>query len=65
MNNVEKASNFTEECMDELKKVIHAPLEYTEVAEDGSRTLNYTDFGQKIFDIIYDRFKNHLENANS
>lgn len=62
MDNIEKATDFAEECMNDLKKVIHSPLTYTEVGEDGSRTLSYSYFGQKIFDILYDNFKKHLEN---
>ena len=60
-----KAFEFTEECMKDLKEVIHAPLYYTEVADDGSRSLQLTDFGSNIYDILYLNFKKHTENANS
>lgn len=55
---IEKGCEFAENCLQELKKVIHAPIEYTEIEEDGSRTVNYSDFGQKIFDILYDNYLN-------
>ena len=60
-----KAFEFTEECMNDLKEVIHAPLYYTEVQEDGSRTLELSDFGSRIYDILYLNFKKHTENASS
>jgi hypothetical protein len=60
-----KTFEFTEDCMNDLKKIIHAPLYYTEVGEDGSRTLALTDFGSNIYDILYNNFKKHTENASS
>ena len=60
-----KPFEFVEDCMKDLKTVIHAPLYYTEVGEDGSRTLELTDFGSNIYDILYSNFKKHTENASS
>lgn len=55
---------FVEDCMRDLKQIIHAPLYYTEVGEDGSRTLELTDFGEKIYDILYSNFKDHTEHVS-
>lgn len=60
LNKTQKACEFAEECVEEFKKIIHAPLFYTEIEEDGSRTTSYTTFGQKLFDIVYDKYKNTL-----
>ena len=59
------AFDFTEDCMEDLKKIIHTPLYYTEIGEDGSRTLNLTEFGSTIYDLLYFNFKKHTENASS
>lgn len=61
-NNVETACNITEEIYEKLKKIIHSPMTYTELEEDGSRTLANTEFGQSIYDSIYDSVKNYLDN---
>jgi len=37
-------------------------MTYTEVQEDGSRIVSNTEFGQCIYDSIYDSIKNHLDN---
>ena len=62
MNNVETACNITEEIFQKLQKIIHSPMKYTELEEDGSRTLANTEFGQSIYDSIYDSIKNYLDN---
>lgn len=62
MNNIEAACDITEEIFEKLKKIIHSPMTYTEVQEDGSRIVSNTEFGQCIYDSIYDSIKNHLDN---
>ena len=49
--------------IEDFKNEIHAPLTYTEATEDGSRVLNYTDFGQRLYDVIYNNVKKELENG--
>jgi hypothetical protein len=58
------ACEIAERCIDEFKNNMGAPLTYTESCEDGTRILNYTDFGQKLYDIIYKNVKQELENAS-
>lgn len=60
-NKTLKACEFTESCMQELKNIIHSPLYYTEVGEDGSRTLLLSDFGEQIYDSIYKNYLKTLE----
>lgn len=61
-NNTIKACEFTESCMQELKNIIHSPLYYTEVGEDGSRTLALSTFGESIYEILFNNYIKTLEN---
>lgn len=57
------ACEVAEKCIDDFKKEIYAPLTYTEATEDGSRILSYTDFGQRLYDVIYNNVKKALEDG--
>lgn len=59
------ACEVAEKCIEDFKNEIHAPLTYTEATEDGSRILSYTDFGQRLYDVIYNNVKKSLEEDGS